>query len=391
MKEYPINSVNHFVLSKHHLTPETKIDDIVKIARNLCGLHSTSQSTPYLSLFARTINFKKEILDEVVFEKKLMGKIRCMRKTVFVLPRKTIPFYYKATKNQYAKRHVDYLKNLGVSEEEYQKNIKNIIEVLGIKALSVSEIKKELDTDMNVSAMVNLACDQSLLIRNKPVKSWRDKRHTYSVFSNYFPDLDMDDINEEDAIKYMIRKYLQNYGPVTENDIFWWTGMNKTPVRKVLEELEKQIERIKITDSENEYLLLKSESDKLKEVKIPKKDIVNFLPDLDPYLMGYKDRERYIVKVYYDYLFDRSGNAATSIIVNGKVVGIWDFVSAKKPVIKLYTLEEIRKDILKQITKEASRVGNFIFDQEAEIRFCDKMEPLKGRIPGEVQVPLKEC
>ena len=118
MKEYPISSVNHFVLSKHHLIPETKINDIVKIARNLCGLHSTSQSTPYLSLFARTINFKKEILDEVVFEKKLMGKIRCMRKTVFVLPRKTIPFYYKATKNQYAKRHVDYLKNLGVSVTE---------------------------------------------------------------------------------------------------------------------------------------------------------------------------------------------------------------------------------------------------------------------------------
>ena len=391
MEEFSFETINSLILTKQHLTPNSKTDDIIQITTDLCGLHSTSQSTPYLSLFARSNNFKKETLDEVAFEKKLMGKIRCMRKTVFIHPKETIPFYFNATKQQYAKRHVDYLKNLGVSEEEYQKNVKDIIEVLEKKALSVSQIKKELGTDVNVSAMVNLACDQTLIIRNKPIKSWRDKRHTYSVFTNYFPDLDLDEVSEENGIKYMIRNYLHTYGPVTENDIVWWTGMNKTPVRSVIEELEKEISKIFINETEKEYYILNSDLKQLEEIKIPKKDVLNFLPDLDPYLMGYKDRERYIGEDHYNYLFDRSGNAATSILVNGKVIGIWDFVSAKEPVIKMYFLEEIKKDVQKEIKKEANKVGQFIFDTEAELLECDKMEPLKGRIPGEVLVPLKHC
>jgi len=35
-----LNHVNHFVLRKHHLTDEAKIDDVVKITRDITGLHT---------------------------------------------------------------------------------------------------------------------------------------------------------------------------------------------------------------------------------------------------------------------------------------------------------------------------------------------------------------
>jgi len=46
--------VNQFVLQKHHLTEDSKIDDIIQIADDLCGLHATGTMEPYLTLFART-------------------------------------------------------------------------------------------------------------------------------------------------------------------------------------------------------------------------------------------------------------------------------------------------------------------------------------------------
>ncbi|MHA1223796.1 MAG: DNA glycosylase AlkZ-like family protein [Candidatus Heimdallarchaeaceae archaeon] len=83
MKPFPLATINYFILSKHHLTPKTKIDNILQIAHDICGLHSTSQTTPYLSLFSRTNSFQKEDLEKEAYEKKNLGKIRCMRKTIF--------------------------------------------------------------------------------------------------------------------------------------------------------------------------------------------------------------------------------------------------------------------------------------------------------------------
>ncbi len=54
-----LERVNCFILGKHHLTEDSKIDDVVQITEDIGGLHATSPSTPYLSLFARAWNFKR--------------------------------------------------------------------------------------------------------------------------------------------------------------------------------------------------------------------------------------------------------------------------------------------------------------------------------------------
>jgi hypothetical protein len=54
MNNVDLNHINHFILRKQHLTDDSKTDNIVQIAKDIGGLHSTSSTTPYLSLFART-------------------------------------------------------------------------------------------------------------------------------------------------------------------------------------------------------------------------------------------------------------------------------------------------------------------------------------------------
>ena len=105
--------------------------------------------------------------------------------------------------------------------------------------------------------------------------------------------------------------------------------------------------------------------------------------------MGHKDRERYVKEEHYNYLFDRSGNATSAILLNGVVIGIWDFVSSKESTIKIFFLEKPDASIKKQVMEEAKRVGKFIFGEETTITECKEMESLKGRIPGEVLTPLK--
>ncbi len=54
-----ITAANHSVLARQHLTPACGPAPIAEIARDTGGLHATSVSTPYLSLFARALGFRR--------------------------------------------------------------------------------------------------------------------------------------------------------------------------------------------------------------------------------------------------------------------------------------------------------------------------------------------
>ena len=97
MDSVVLDQVNHLVLCKQHLAGKSGTASIVQIVRDIGGLHATSATTPYLSLFSRMRNFKKEALDEELYLKKNLGKIRCIRKTVFILSKDVIPVAFAAT------------------------------------------------------------------------------------------------------------------------------------------------------------------------------------------------------------------------------------------------------------------------------------------------------
>ena len=71
---FKLQAVNRFILTKQHLSEDSKIDDIVRITRDIGGLHATSATTPYLSLLARTNKFAKETLQEALYQKKKTGQ-----------------------------------------------------------------------------------------------------------------------------------------------------------------------------------------------------------------------------------------------------------------------------------------------------------------------------
>lgn len=383
--------VNKFILSKHHLTKDSKVDDIIQISKDLCGLHATGTIEPYLSLFARTNNFKREDLDNELYINKTMARIRGMRKTLFIEPREMIPIVHNAIRYTTIQRDVKYLEYRGISNVEYEKLSNQILKLLYKNELATSEIKKVLNSQKDIIAVISIMCDEMLLIRGKPLKSWKDRRIYYAPFKKYFPNINLDEINETEAIEILVGKYIKNYGPVTVEDIVWWLGITKGKVNSALINLNDHIKKIKIKNLQYDYIINKSDLDTLSKIKEDPFQIVNILPGLDPYMMGYKNRERYVDYKYYEYIYDRSGNATTSIILNGYIIGIWDIVEKPASQIKIFLFDEFNDDIKHQIELECKNIGRFITEKDASIKFCNKMTPLTKRTMGGFMSPLKEC
>ncbi len=390
MNSMNLDMINLFVLKKQHLADDSKIDDIVHVVRDIGGLHAQVPQTPYLSLFARTRNITKEDLDSELYSKKNLGRIKCIRSTLYILPKDMIAEAFAATRKMVSSSSGSYAKRFGITREKYEEISRKIVDVVHGRGMTTKEITKELGRGSNISLIVNLMCDQGLLIRGIPKAGWKSNVHTYYPFNEFFPDVDLNEFDKAGARISIIKKYLVSFAPAFENDIAWWTGFSKGEVRKILEELGDSITRMEVPDSDGTYIMLCSDKEQMEATGLPKKKNVNLLPVLDPYIMGYEERERYLDPEYYDYVFDFNGNAAPTILIDGRVVGVWDFMDDARPLVRVFLFEDVEMDALKEIHVKALGMGKFISGKEVQIKKCDSMVPLKRRTAGGYMSPLKE-
>ena len=384
-----LNSVNRFRLHKQHLTDESQTEDIVQTVRDVYGLHATNPTAPYLSLYARARGFTRDKLDEELYVKRTLGKIRCVRTTVHVLPRETIPIAFAATKSIVEPNSEDFLRYTGaVTKDQYEEASRAILDILKSRGMSTVQIKKHLGTKLNVSPIVNLMCDQGLLMRGRSGKGWKSNTHTYYVFSEYFPGMDLNAVDPAKARETTVRQYLACYGPATVKDISWWSGFTLTEVRRILQSLAREATEVEIPELKGAYVMLAADRAALERFEPSGQSAVNLLPALDPYLMGYKEREHYLDYKHYEMVFDRSGNATSTILVDGRVAGVWDYSEKPGPTVKLLLFRQLEKRLLRVLETRARAMGRFIADQAVTVEMCDQMVPLPQRNAGGFMSPL---
>ena len=389
MISFDLKRINKFLLDKQHLTNNSKIEDIVQITDDLCGLHSTNLTTSYLSLFARSNTFKKIDLEKELYINKNLGRIRGMRRTLFIESRKMIPIIHAATYNLINKSFEKYMEVRGISLKHYQETSTQILDILKGKELSAAEIRKELISNLDVPGIIQVMNNNRLLIRARPIKDWKDKRNKYALFHDYFPDVNVQEFDEQQAIKLLVQKYIKAYGPVSENDISWWSGLTKTKIRVALKALNPHLERIRISELKGVYFLFKEDIDSLEIRDNNQEMIITILPELDPYPMGYKERDRYIDSNFKKYVFDNSGNISATILIDGRVIGVWDTEEKPESIVKLHLFRSIEENSYKELYSKAQKVGKFIFEKEIKIEECESMTPLTERTAGGFMTPLR--
>lgn len=388
MEKINLSRVNRFVLKKHHLTGESKIADVVQITEDIGGLHGTSGTGPYLSLFARSNSFKRDDLAVAMSQKKSLARIRYVRNTIYILPKEFIPVAFAATSQMAEVTSERFSKYLGITPTQYTRIANKILKILRGRGLTTREIKKKLRIAANIAPVVNLMCDKGLLVRDLPREGWKSTHHVYYLFKDYFPDLDLSAYDEKGARARIVERYVFSFGPVSEQDILWWTGFPKTQVKGLLEDFGEEVSCIEIPELESGYFVLTSELQALKSVEASVYPEINILPCLDPYLMGYKNRERYLHPKHNKMVFDRSGNATSTVLVDGRVVGIWDL---EERWVKIFYFKDVGKNTHKKVRSKALDMGRFITGGPVEVKVCDSMVPLPQRTAGSFMTPLKDC
>jgi len=194
---------------------------------------------------------------------------------------------------------------------------------------------------------------------------------------------------EEEATALLAEAYLRAFGPATEADLAWWVGMTKARARDALAALAMRTARIAVDGLAGDFVALSDDVEQLKSGGDRTKS-VNLLPLLDPYLMGYKERDRYVPPERYEWVFDRSGNATATVLRDGRVIGVWDYSDAKRGVVKVHLFNSTGKKLLDEVMRKAREAGRFIGGKEVEVQVVARMAPLRERTAGAFMSPLRQ-
>ncbi len=344
MQKVKEDAVNKYLLHKQHLLEASHAASVLEVVDDIIGLHATSATTPYLSLFARMIKFQRSALDQELYVNRTLIRLGAMRRTLFIMSTTLAPMAFQATRMPEAQIK-QLLEGWRMPYSEYQRIADSVYTVLKDGPKPLRLIKQAMTPGLvrtierqigrNVSRMTNVNITLTVLMQEGKIFSEKfadpiltQHANRYALLRTVYPHLNLESLSAEDALVQLVKRYVGTFGPVTEQDIAWWTGLMKTTIQTALTALESELLPIQIKKHSDEYLMLESDYKVLKKFKAPRSLPALLLPYEDPYPKGYQLRTR-LVKAEHEKHVYVGGEAQPTVLVNGKIVGIWNRVFQK--------------------------------------------------------------
>lgn len=344
-----VSLVNSYLARKQHLLPASRLADVVQVTRDIVALHATGATGPYLSLLARVPDFQRQALEDTLYKQRDLARVHCMRMTLHVVPSDEVPFFLQAYVERHTRAEFRGWERLlvraglcqeGEAEALLKKLHRRVLDVLIEKGPStvrqisqaVPELKAKIRHDVgkpyeggfSIGSRIMLTMSVlGLLVRARPRGTWRSNLYEYAALSDWLPGVDLESVTSQGARAWLVRRYLAAFGPATLDDVQWWTGFSKGETEEALEALKPAVVEVVIESLGDGYLMLADDAQRLRDFAQPDVSYVFLLPGLDPYIMGYHNRRRFLAPEHRAKVFDRAGNAMLTVWANGRVVGAW--------------------------------------------------------------------
>jgi hypothetical protein len=161
-------------------------------------------------------------------------------------------------------------------------------------------------------------------------------------------------LEREAALAELARRYFTSHGPATLADFVWWSGLKVSDARTGLDAISSKLSRHSVDGAI--YWMPRDLPD-----RAGSSAAVYLLPGFDEYLLGYKDRSA-VLDARHARKIVPGGNGVflPTVVINGRVAGIWKRTSRKKSGAVTVTLFKPLKKVEKNaLAVAAERFGRF--------------------------------
>ncbi|MGQ0603196.1 MAG: winged helix DNA-binding domain-containing protein [Anaerolineales bacterium] len=326
------------------------------------GLYCTGTTT-FLTLLARYTDIHPPDVTDALYERRSLVRTWGMRSSVFAVPRPLLPMVFQATKARAQKWVDSFLRQLGVPAKDYVRIAGRIEKLLATRNLTVTEIKQALALrnvwgSEGLRRIINRMLVEGRLVRGRARGGWRSDLTEYALFENWLPEVRLDSVTVDEARVHLAQRYFEAYGPATAADFHWWSGLTKAEADTALAGVNGVLASVMIDELAGEYYLLKKDADELRSTSAKTPPGVSLLPVWDAYMMAYRERERYLSPALHNRVYDKSGNSTLTVLLAGRVAGVWDMQEERKALtLKIALFEPADRRVWRAVRRAAEELA----------------------------------
>jgi hypothetical protein len=296
----------------------TAATDPAEIARSIAGAQAQDVYAGPLTFRSRSRKLTAVDIARARTEERSLLRTWVMRKTIHLIPTDDAGWWLPLFEPEIERWSRSRLEQLGLSAAKQDKAMKIARRALADEGpLTRSEVRERIggggvklddQTGMHIALVAvvsGIAClgpdrgKQSCLVSRE---DWLGKP----------PPFDRDR-----ALAELARRYIHGFGPATDRDFAYWSGLPLRDVRAGLRSISTEIEEIRIG---GEMMLAPRGA----RPRLPRVGQVRMLANFDTYLLGWKDRAFSVASEHAAHVKEGGGGWIRPVIVeDGVVVGGW--------------------------------------------------------------------
>lgn len=292
-----------------------------------------------------------------------------MRGTLHLVPSEDLRWMLdllgEAMDTKALKRRAD----LGISEDDHGTALRFLREELALKGpmtrAEIGDAFRSAGLPSDGQATPHLLRSTSLL----GVSCFGPERNgdtTHVLIDDWLPQGDP----PPDPGAELARRYFSAYGPATQSDFRWWSGLPAAETRRCLQAASRDLTEV---DVDGRIMWMSRDgADRVGEVLSGPQDVLRVLGPFDPYIVGYAKRDLDVP----DHLLKRvnagGGMLRPCVLIDGRLVATWDRRRrAHGLTVRVSCFEELTDDAQAQLEAEFSEMGRFL---ETEISWSLELE-----------------
>jgi hypothetical protein len=359
---------------------------------HMLGCRGAEGSTPYLSLLWRVSGFAPDQFDKAVHQDRTLLRVRGPRGTYYWVTPALAPLFLAAARTE---PHRERLLAWGMQEGEYRAIEAEITSAVTGGPMPVRDLTRRMpaalkrpvkrkglpaSTALAVTLEAMQLAGQVTLLkepgfaRHRTPEYYGDARditrpNLVGLVADLYPTVQPGAWEQNEARTELVRAYIKTYGPVTPEDIAWWTGWTKREVQAHLRSIAGEVAEVQVQGLPDTFLIHTptwnpaADNDPL---------TAWLLPGGDSLMKGYAGFARFLASDADDHNVLRFMPA---VLIGGLGRGNWGYrlaTNTAEVLVELFTPPD--EALREPLERAASRIGHLLTGAPGGLRIRQRTD-----------------
>ncbi len=296
----------------------------LEVVHRLVAIQAQYSASVPLAIWARNPLLSANWVKTALSEKRTLVKTWCLRGTVHILASTDLAMMVQAVGEQQLTDFDYFMKTRrGIVGQQIRNLNKGIFRALAQRPLSRSELHEAIPELASIGGaswgldVKGLAFTGALVLADSDDTETRFARRDI-----WLPNLSWEPPSQADAQRELLFRYLDAYGPATQQDFSHWSGLKMKTVQAIFETHTREFIPAEVKGWRGDYYINRQDELLLKADDMAPESI-HLLPKFDPLLMGYKNKTRFIDEKNLSHVYRPAGQIEAVVLLQGHAVATW--------------------------------------------------------------------